>query len=105
MPPTSLREFRLELEVPKRKQNELDTTVNRLVRDWKISIYDTTFSTQSVEPVVSSWTGSAVFDGINYEPEIERKDSEGKVTGMYQPETIEYHVVTVRWLPMRKVGS
>lgn len=117
--PESLQDFKLELEVPSRKAMELDTLVNSLIRRWTFegsrgtsrgttSLDGTIFSTKRTMPTVDTWTGGAVFDGENREPErtiavpsqphlSKEEGSQGPVS--LQPETIDYVVVTLTWLP------
>lgn len=103
--PDSLKVFNLELEVPMRKKNELDTIVKSLIKDLVFKRHDgVTFSTKQTEPVVSTWTGSATFEGHNYEPLIPREtrihDADGNEVEGDKPEKIQYHVLTLSWRPV-----
>lgn len=115
--PKTLKSFNLELEVPQRKKNELDSIINFLVKDWTFKREDdVVFATKHNEPVVTTWTGSAVFDGVNREPvspggteggqplgqEVkpgETADEQTSTQGV-QPQTIDYHIVRLTWTPV-----
>lgn len=119
--PASLQDFKLELEVPTRKEMELDTLINSLVRHWTFfgpnendnqstAQARTIFSTKNSVPTVDHWTGSAVFDGENYEPSPPKPVTSAPPSSEVhlaaeeppQPLTIDYVVVTLTWLPYKE---
>lgn len=57
------------------------------------------FTAKDCELVTSTWPGSATLEGEIYEPEMTVKDGKGKEECV-QPETIDYHVRTVKWRPV-----